>query len=95
MGPLRLRREKSTTENEKDEEVPLKVIDVAGGTGDISFRILNKAKADNPHSKFLYHANLMIELSVDITVSDINPNMLEVGKRRAVEQGYFHGEHYI
>ena len=31
-----------------------------------------------------------IELPVDITVSDINPNMLDVGKRRAVERGIFH-----
>jgi ubiquinone/menaquinone biosynthesis C-methylase UbiE len=61
--------------------VPLKVLDVAGGTGDISFKILNKAKLDNPHSQ---------DLQVDITVSDINPDMLEVGKKRAVEQGIFH-----
>ena len=27
---------------------------------------------------------------MDITVSDINPDMLEVGKKRAVEQGIFH-----
>jgi ubiquinone/menaquinone biosynthesis C-methylase UbiE len=33
----------------------------------------------------------MIELSAEITVSDINPNMLEVGKKRAVERGIFHG----
>lgn len=56
--------------------MPLKVLDVAGGTGDISFKILNKAKLDNPHSQ---------DLQVDITVSDINPDMLEVGKKRAVE----------
>ena len=37
--------------------MPLKVIDVAGGTGDISFRILNKAKADSPHSKFSQQTN--------------------------------------
>ena len=29
------------------------------------------------------------EPSVDIIVSDINPDMLEVGKKRAVEQGIF------
>jgi len=61
--------------------VPLKVLDVAGGTGDISFKIHNKAKIDNPHSS---------DLHVDITVSDINPDMLEVGKKRAIEQGIFH-----
>jgi len=57
------------------------VLDVAGGTGDISFKIHNKAKIDNPHSQ---------DLHVDITVSDINPDMLEVGKKRAIEQGIFH-----
>jgi ubiquinone/menaquinone biosynthesis C-methylase UbiE len=56
--------------------VPLKCLDVAGGTGDISFKILEKSKRDNPLSS---------DLSVNITVSDINPDMLEVGKKRAVE----------
>jgi len=55
--------------------MPLNVLDVAGGTGDISFKILNKAKADN----------VGVQRAVDITVSDINPEMLEVGKKRAVE----------
>jgi 2-methoxy-6-polyprenyl-1,4-benzoquinol methylase len=31
---------------------PLKVLDVAGGTGDISFRILDKAWLDNPDCKY-------------------------------------------
>lgn len=64
-----------------DEMLPLRVLDVAGGTGDISFKILQKSKSDNPYSK---------DLSVDITVSDINPDMLEVGKKRAIEQGIYH-----
>jgi ubiquinone/menaquinone biosynthesis C-methylase UbiE len=33
---------------------------------------------------------IYIELPAEITVSDINPNMLDVGKRRAVERGIFH-----
>jgi ubiquinone/menaquinone biosynthesis C-methylase UbiE len=56
--------------------VPLRCLDVAGGTGDISFKILEKSRRDNPHST---------SLAVDITVSDINPDMLEVGKKRAIE----------
>jgi len=59
----------------------LKCLDVAGGTGDISFKILEKARQDSLGS---------VERAVDITVSDINPEMLEVGKKRAVEQGIFH-----
>ena len=58
---------------------PLRCLDVAGGTGDISFRILDKAWQDSPE-----------QLSVKLTVSDINPDMLEVGKKRAVERGSFH-----
>lgn len=56
-------------------------MDVAGGTGDISFKILEKSKRDNPTDP---------SLAVDITVSDINPDMLEVGKKRAIEQGIYH-----
>jgi 2-methoxy-6-polyprenyl-1,4-benzoquinol methylase len=47
IGPLRMRK----VMNEKGEvveEVPLKILDVAGGTGDISFRILEKARRDWP-----------------------------------------------
>lgn len=58
---------------------PMRCLDVAGGTGDISFRILDKAWKDSPE-----------QLAAKITVSDINPNMLEVGKKRAVERGSFH-----
>jgi 2-methoxy-6-polyprenyl-1,4-benzoquinol methylase len=73
IGPLRMRKEK----NEAGEwvEKPINVLDVAGGTGDISFKILNKAKLDTIGN----------QRTVDITVSDINPEMLEVGKKRAVE----------
>ena len=46
-----------------------KILDVAGGTGDIAFR----------HYK---HTNG----KADITVSDINPAMLEVGKDRAYDR---------
>ncbi|MCB9983234.1 MAG: bifunctional demethylmenaquinone methyltransferase/2-methoxy-6-polyprenyl-1,4-benzoquinol methylase UbiE [Rhodospirillales bacterium] len=45
-------------------------LDVAGGTGDIAFRIKKKA----PES--------------DITVFDLNPNMLEVGRDRAIDRGW-------
>lgn len=64
-----------------EELVPMRCLDVAGGTGDISFKILEKSRRDNPHST---------SLNVDITVSDINPDMLEVGKKRAIEQGIYH-----
>lgn len=46
-----------------------KILDVGGGTGDISFLMYNASKG------------------ADITVSDINPEMLEVGKGRAADRG--------
>ena len=50
IGPLKPR--KILNDNgEVIKEEKLKILDVAGGTGDISFRILNKAKADSPTCK--------------------------------------------
>ena len=50
IGNLRMRRVKEADGSFRDQ--PLRVLDVAGGTGDISFRILEKAKQDNPGRKF-------------------------------------------
>lgn len=50
-------------------------IDVAGGTGDIAFRILKKAKEQNA--------------KIEIEVADINAQMLGVGKERAVDKNLF------
>ncbi len=52
-----------------------KIIDVAGGTGDITARILKKAKK-------LY-------LQPDITIFDINSDMLKKGKEKFYDQGLF------
>ena len=49
-------------------------LDVAGGTGDIAFRILEK-QGETP----------------DVTVCDINPAMLAVGRDRAVDRGLLQG----
>ena len=59
-------------------EEKLKIIDVAGGTGDISFRIWEKARHDAK--------SYFTSMPVEITVVDINANMLEVGKARAKTQ---------
>ncbi len=47
-----------------------KFLDVAGGTGDIAFRIRQKAPG------------------ADITICDLNPNMLNVGRDRAANRGW-------
>ncbi|KAI2628851.1 ubiquinone/menaquinone [Hypoxylon sp. NC1633] len=50
---------------------PQRILDVAGGTGDIAFRMLR-------HAHVLNH-----NPSVHVTISDINPSMLAVGKQRS------------
>ena len=47
IGPLK-KRKVLNNDYEVIDEVPLKILDVAGGTGDISFRILEKARRDVP-----------------------------------------------
>ncbi|XP_046471273.1 2-methoxy-6-polyprenyl-1,4-benzoquinol methylase, mitochondrial [Neodiprion pinetum] len=55
-----------------------KLLDVAGGTGDITFRYLNYLKnTRNPKN-----------LQSHVTVCDINEAMLDVGKARAEKQGW-------
>ena len=54
------------------------MLDVAGGTGDIAFRMYEKLKATTVAGS---------EAS-NIVVSDINPDMLAVGRDRADERGY-------
>ncbi|MBL4805607.1 MAG: bifunctional demethylmenaquinone methyltransferase/2-methoxy-6-polyprenyl-1,4-benzoquinol methylase UbiE [Alphaproteobacteria bacterium] len=51
----------------------MKFIDVAGGTGDIAFRIRRKAP------------------DAQITVYDLNQNMLDVGRDRAIDKGWIEG----
>ena len=51
-----------------------KFLDVAGGTGDIAFRIVQRLGGE-----------------ADVTICDINPAMLEVGRDRAVDRGLLHG----
>lgn len=52
----------------KNLSYDFKIIDLAGGTGDIAFRIAKKAQLEN--------------ISSTINVVDINQEMLEVGKER-------------
>lgn len=53
-----------------------KILDVAGGTGDIAFRMLDHAAVVN--NDHLTH----------VTVSDINPDMLAEGKKRSLSTKY-------
>lgn len=55
---------------------PWKILDIAGGTGDIAFRMLDHAHNIN-HSP-----------ETHVTISDINPEMLAEGKKRCLETPY-------
>ena len=59
-----------TAVNPPTGDHPFALIDVAGGTGDIAFRVID---AGGPETR--------------VTVCDINPAMLEVGRERALERG--------
>lgn len=51
----------------------IKLLDVAGGTGDIAFEFLNFSK------------EMMNDEKSSVVVCDINDKMIEVGKKRAAE----------
>ncbi|GMP23647.1 hypothetical protein CsSME_00001170 [Camellia sinensis var. sinensis] len=64
----------------------MKHLDVAGGTGDVAFRILETINSvDHRALQDALEDNLQEE--TQICVCDINPNMLNVGKKRAQERG--------
>jgi demethylmenaquinone methyltransferase/2-methoxy-6-polyprenyl-1,4-benzoquinol methylase len=71
--------------NKMIEEINIKdqckIIDLAGGTGDIAFRIAKKAKKEDK--------------KCEIKVVDINQEMLDVGKARAVDLNLFYNLEFI
>lgn len=74
--------------NEISPNYKMKLIDVAGGTGDIAFRFLNyleNSKEDKLIADKLKEQNLASAAESDfkITVCDINESMLRVGEERS------------
>uniref|UniRef100_A0A6P4ACI5 2-methoxy-6-polyprenyl-1,4-benzoquinol methylase, mitochondrial n=1 Tax=Ziziphus jujuba TaxID=326968 RepID=A0A6P4ACI5_ZIZJJ len=64
----------------------MKHLDVAGGTGDVAFRILETIRSVKRRGmQDVLEDELQEE--TQIYVCDINPNMLNVGKKRALENG--------
>lgn len=57
----------------------MRFIDVAGGTGDVAFRIHDRLR------------NRWPETPVDISICDINSAMLSVGRDRAIDQNRLNG----
>jgi demethylmenaquinone methyltransferase/2-methoxy-6-polyprenyl-1,4-benzoquinol methylase len=58
------------TVNPPRRDTPFTLLDLAGGTGDVAFRVV---EAGGPATR--------------VTVADINPDMLAVGRARAAERG--------
>ena len=67
---------KKAQEKEQEPEPGQTILDIAGGTGDIAFRMLEHCTSVND------------DRASKIIVSDINPDMLAEGKRRAKEGGF-------
>lgn len=57
----------------EDPQTPQTILDIAGGTGDIAFRMLQHATAINN------------DTTSRVIVSDINPQMLAGGRKRSLE----------
>jgi ubiquinone/menaquinone biosynthesis methyltransferase len=68
-----VRRHRSSS---SQQQTTLKILDVAGGTGDIAFRFIEAAGCQE-------RSKSSGEDEVQVTVCDINPEMLRVGERRA------------
>ncbi len=79
-GMHRLWKDKMVKEIKFISGQSYQTIDVAGGTGDVAFRILKKAKEQNA--------------KIEIEVADINAEMLSVGKDRAVDKNLFSHLHF-
>ncbi|KAL0585177.1 hypothetical protein ABG067_005073 [Albugo candida] len=62
---------------------PLRILDMAGGTGDIAFRIAERFSNYSVDKECLSGSNTDGSADSRIVVSDINSSMLQVGKERA------------
>lgn len=63
-----------------------KLLDMAGGTGDIAFRYIKYL--NNVHNKNKTNlSNTLTDRKGHVTISDINQNMLDVGRKRAERLG--------
>ncbi|XP_050936544.1 2-methoxy-6-polyprenyl-1,4-benzoquinol methylase, mitochondrial isoform X2 [Cucumis melo] len=64
----------------------MKHLDVAGGTGDVAFRILDRIN-DVKRRAMQDVREDDLQDQTQVYVCDINPRMLSVGKKRAIERG--------
>ena len=69
----------------------LHYLDVAGGTGDIAFRINDKINARDKEAR----SRLARLSATKITLCDLNWDMLRVGRDRAIDQGKIDGFEWV
>ena len=67
---------RSLNPGRRDNEKGWNILDIAGGTGDIAFRMLDHA------------TNVNGDHNTKVTISDINPDMLEEGRKRSLKTPY-------
>lgn len=67
---------RSLNPGSRDSEKGWNILDIAGGTGDIAFRMLDHATNVNGDS------------NSKVMISDINPDMLEEGRKRSLKTPY-------
>lgn len=65
------------TQNKDAANEGWNILDIAGGTGDIAFRMLDHA------------TNINHDHNTRVTIADINPEMLAEGKKRSVHTPYY------
>jgi 2-methoxy-6-polyprenyl-1,4-benzoquinol methylase len=67
---------RSLNPGSRDSETGWNILDVAGGTGDIAFRMLDHA------------TDINCDLKTKVTIADINTEMLAEGQKRALQTPY-------
>ncbi len=72
----------------------MKLLDVAGGTGDIAFRFLNATDRLPVQKKVAEETEATIRSS-SVIVCDINENMLSVGRDRGLDRGFMDNIHWV
>jgi len=76
MATIIRQQTQASSSREDEQNTSLKILDVAGGTGDVSFRFLEAAGC-------VERASSSGEDPISVIVCDINPEMLRVGEARA------------
>ncbi len=68
-----------------------RLLDVAGGTGDIAFRFLEHVRHAVAAAPIMSYPAAVTVPPAEVTVCDINASMLAVGKERAMSRGLYPG----